>query len=154
MTLTRNRTSAIVLAVAAGSLLSACGGTPAGGDPGGKRLHELSGDPVFAAMPDGATSVNATKSPAHYRKPGFTGGGWTGPSVVVTFTSSASPVDVFRFFDSRAAENGWQPTASGALGLIDRWSKSYADGASATLFLARLGGSDYRLSGGIAPVSG
>jgi hypothetical protein len=141
--------------LATGSLLSACGGTPAGGDPGGTRLQELSSDRVFAALPAQATPAGVKRTPAHYRKPGFTGGGWTGPTVVVTFTSSAPPADVFGFFGQRAAAGGWQPTATGALGLTDRWSKDYSDGAPATLFLASLGnGSErtYLLSGGIAPV--
>jgi hypothetical protein len=67
---------------------------------------------------------------------------------------------VYRFFDRRAAAGGWRPTAAGALGFTDRWAKTYADGASATLFLAVLSGPQavsprvYRLSGGIAPVAG
>ena len=140
-----------------GSLLAACGGTPAGGDPGGTRLQELSSDPVFAALPEGATAVDVTRTPARYRKPGFTGGGWAGPSVVVTFKSSAPPADVFRFFDRLAAAGGWRPTATGALGVTDRWGKDYRDGASATLLLAQLGGGlerTYNLSGGIAPAGG
>ena len=112
------------------------------------------------ALPDGATTIGVTRSPAQYRKPGFSGGGWAGPSVVVTFESSAPPADVFRFFDRRAAAGGWRPTATGGLGFTDRWAKTYADGASATLFLALPGGPQaapervYRLSGGIAPVVG
>lgn len=140
-----------VALLATGSLLSACGGTPAGGDPGGKRLHELSNDPVFAALPEGATAVDVVRTPASYRKPGFSGGGWDGPSVVVTFTSSQPPADVFRFFDQRAASSGWTATASGALGLTDRWSKEYDGGAAATLLLANLRGTLYRLYGGVAP---
>ena len=143
-----------VALLATGSLLSACGGTPAGGDPGGKRLHELSGDPVFAALPGGATVVDVTRTPAQYRKPGFSGGGWDGPTVVVTFQSSEPPADVFRYFDGRAASSGWHATASGALGLTDRWSKEYDGGAQATLLLAHLRGPLYRLYGGVAPVGG
>ena len=139
-------------------LVSGGCGTPAGGDPGARRLHELGNDRVFAAFPDGATTIRVTRSPARHRQPGFTGGGWDGPSVVVTFTSSAPPADVYRFYARRAAAAGWRPTAKGALGLTDRWAKTYPSGAAATLSLALLSRSQaaservYRLSGGIAPV--
>ena len=139
-----------MLAIA--SLLLAACGTPAGGDPGGRRLRELSGDDVFAALPDGSTSVAVQRSPAHYRKPGFTGGGWDGPSVVVTFTSTAPPADVYGFYARRAAAAGWRPTARGALGLDDRWAKTYRDGAAATLILTLLRDGQYRLAGAVAPV--
>ena len=61
---------------------------------------------------------------------------------------------MFGFFGLRAASSGWHATASGALGLTDRWSKEYQDGAPATLLLAQLRGPLYRLYGGIAPVGG
>lgn len=144
--------------LAIGSLAAGCGGTPAGGDPGDKRLHELSSDQVFAALPDGAARVDLTEKPARYRKPSFGGGGWEGPSVVVTFRSSAAPDDVYRFFAERSADAGWRSTATGALGLADRWAKTYPDGAAATLVLTLLTRSQaaservYRLSGGVAPV--
>src|SRR5439155_7664832 len=113
---------------------------------------------VFAAVPQGAKTVKVARTPARYRKPGFTGGGWTGPSVVVTFTSSAPSAAVFRFYAQRAAAHGWRPTAKGALGFTDRWAKTYPDGAPATLGLALLTRSRaateriYSLSGGIAAV--
>jgi hypothetical protein len=115
-------------------------------------LHELGTDHVFAALPDGAKGIRVTRTPARYSQPGYTGGGWRGPSIVVTFTSSASPVGVFRFYGRRAAVAGWRPRAEGALGLTDRWAKTYPDdGASATLLLAQLGRGRYSLSGGVAP---
>lgn len=137
-------------------LLSSCGGTPAGGDPGGRRLKELASDPVFAAAPDGATGVQTTLTKAKYVKPGFTGGGWHGPGVLVTFTSTAPPADVYGFYDQSAQAAGWHPAASGGLGLTDRWAKTYADGASATLVLVLLTPSGtaterkYELAGSIA----
>jgi len=149
------------LFVALGSLLAAgCGGSAAGGDPGGRRLHELSNDPVFAATPAGATGVEVVKTPARHRQPAFQTGGWDGPSVVVTFTSSAPPEDVYRFYAQRAEASGWKGTASGSLGVTDRWAKTYADGARATLLLFSLTRSEgaaerqYRLAGGVAAVSG
>jgi hypothetical protein len=128
----------------------ACG-TPAGGDPGGRRFHELDADGVFAGLPGGAKRIRVKRTPAHYWQPGYTGGGWRGPSVVVAFTSSVSPAGVFRFYARRAAVAGWRPTAKGALGLSDRWTKTYPDGAPATLLLAQLGRGRYSLSGGVAP---
>jgi hypothetical protein len=140
-------------------LLVGCGGPPAGGDPGGRRFQELASDAVFAASPPGATRVHVARTPAVYRKPGFTGGGWDGPSVVVTFTSSAPPAGVYRYYARRAVAAGWRPTASGSLGLTDRWGKTYADGAAATLLLSvltRPSTVSHRviLGGGVAAVSG
>jgi hypothetical protein len=138
--------------LAVGSFVAVACGTPAGGDPGGRRLHELGTDHVFARLPDGAKQIRVTRTPARYSQPGFTAGGWRGPSIVIAFTSSASPVGVFRFYARRAAVTGWRPTAKGALRLTDRWAKTYrGDGASATLLLAQLGRGRYSLSGGVAP---
>jgi hypothetical protein len=146
--------------IAFGALtLAGCGDPPAGGDPGGKRLKELAGDRVFSARPANAKLVSVVKTKAAYTKPGFDGGGWRGPSIVVTFTSAARPVDVYRFYGIHAAGNGWRPLASGALRVTDRWTKIYPDGARATMSIVVLGvppgGAEgrYRLSGGIATVT-
>jgi hypothetical protein len=137
--------------VVVGMLLAACGGTrPAGGDPGGHRLRELSRDPVFTQLPPGAQDAAVEKTPAQYRKPGFTGGGWAGPAVVLSFTSGDDPASVFHYYDGLARSSGWAPKAAGSVG-IDRWTKTYPDGAPATLFLAKLPQGQYRLSGGVAP---
>jgi hypothetical protein len=144
--------------LASGSLLlTGCGGSPAGGDPGGRRLHELAIDRVFAAFPPGATGVHVTRTPAVHLQPGFTGGGWDGPSVVVTFASPAAPRSVYRFYARRALAAGWRPTASGSLGLTDRWTKTYADGGRATLLvsvLTRASAVSHRVfvDGGVATV--
>ena len=141
------------MALAIGSFLAVACGTPAGGDPGGRRLQELGNDRVFAGLPDDATKIRTTKTPAHYSQPGFTGGGWRGPGIVVMFTSSAPAAVVFRFYARRAAVAGWRPTAKGALGFTDRWKKTYPDnGAPATLLLTRTAKRVYFLSGGVAPV--
>jgi hypothetical protein len=140
------------------SLLAAgCSVTPAGGDPGGRRLKELSDDEVFAALPDGAKMVEETRTPARYRQPAFQTGGWDGPSVVIAFKSSAPPADVFRFYARRAAAAGWRPQAGPEAERARVWLKTYPDGAEATLLLTLLpssktGGQVYYLSGGIAPV--
>jgi hypothetical protein len=143
---------AVAVTLVTGSFLAVACGTPAGGDPGGRRLQELRSDYVFVGLPDGAKKIRVTRTPARYSEPGFTGGGWRGPSIVVTFTSSASPAGVFRFYARRATVAGWRPTAKGALGLTDRWVKTYpGDRASATLLLADLSRGRYSLSGGVAP---
>jgi hypothetical protein len=128
-----------------------CGAsTPAGGDPGDRRLHALRADPAVASPPPGAQSVAVHETKATYRKPGFDAGGWDGPSVVVTFTSSAGPAEVYRYYARRAEAAGWQPTAKGALNLTDRWAKTFDSGAPARLFLAQFPGSRYQLSASIA----
>jgi hypothetical protein len=158
-----SRAARRALLVALGSLLAAgCGGggKAAGGDPGGRRLHELSNDPVFAATPAAATGVDVTKTPARHRQPAFQTGGWDGPTVVVTFKSSEPPEDVYRFYAERAEAAGWKATASGSLGLTDRWAKTYPDGAPATLLLfsltraASAAARQYRLAGGVAAAQG
>jgi hypothetical protein len=138
-------------------LISGCGGSKAaGGDPGGRRLKELAADAVFAAKPQGATTFHVAQTPAKYAKPGFTGGGWHGPSVVVSFTSTTPTADVYRFYAQQAQAASWQPTASGSLGMTDRWAKTYADGATATLILSLLTRAPsaserrYELAGGIS----
>jgi len=113
---------------------------------------------VFAAAPSGATIVKLTRTPARYRKPGFEGGGWDGPSVTLTFRSQAPPGQVYRFYIRRAEAAGWRATASGALGLTDRWQKTYPDRAAAYLSLSLLTPPStaskrlYMLGGGVAPV--
>lgn len=139
-------------AVLVGSLLAGgCGSsTPPGGDPGDKRLHALQSDPAVMATPPGASDVSRDSTKAHYRKGGFDAGGWDGPTVAVRFASTADAADVFRFYADRARAAGWQETAKGALGLADRWKKTFGN-APATLFLAQVGPSRYQLLGGIAP---
>lgn len=146
------------MAVAAFALLAAgCGARAAGGDPGGKRLKELGRDAVFAAVPRGATLIRLTRTPARYRQPAFQTGGWDGPSVVLMLRSPAPPAAVYRFYGRRANAAGWHATASGAFGLTDRWTKTYADGARAYLSFALLtlptsvSPRLYRLAGGVTP---
>jgi hypothetical protein len=148
------RTAALL---ALGALtLAGCGGPPAGGDPGGKRLEELAGDSVFATSPPRTKTSSVVKTKAAYTKPGFDGGGWRGPSIVVTFRSAMRPADVYRFYGARAAAAGWTPLAAGALRVTDRWTKTYPDGARATLSITAFGippagtADTYFLSGGVA----
>jgi hypothetical protein len=163
MTRSAHRRRSVLAVLAAGALLAlgaGCGGgdTPAGGDPGGERLGALADDGVFATLPEDATDVETERREAQYREPGFGGGGWDGPAVVVTFTSATAPEEVYAFYERRAEAAGWTPTAAGRLGLTDRWAKTFPDGAPATLSLALLDDASpartYRLSGGIAPAPG
>jgi hypothetical protein len=146
---------ATLIAVLAASALASVGcgaGTPTGGDPGDKRLHALRADPAVASPPPGAQNIVKRETKATYRKPGFDAGGWDGPSVIVTFTSSASPAEVYGYYARRAEAAGWQPTAKGALDLADRWAKTFDGNAPARLFLAQFPGSRYQVTASIAAV--
>jgi hypothetical protein len=149
--------SAVFVALVVG--LAGCGTQP-GGDPGGRRLRELSRDSVFAAPAPRATTLRVTRTSARYVHPAFQGAGWDGPSVVVAFTSPASPADVFRFYAARAAAAGWKATRKDWRGLTDGWTKTYPDGARATLSLFQLdrvrptGRHRYSLAGGVAAAAG
>jgi hypothetical protein len=149
----------VALLALGGLTLAGCGGPPAGGDPGGRRLKELAADTVFSVRPANATLVSIVRTKAAYTKPGFDGGGWRGPSVVVTFTSAAHAIDVYRFYGVRAAAAGWARLAAGDLRVTDRWAKTYPDGARATMSITAFGISPggtahrYLLSGGIATVT-
>ena len=154
----RVRVALAGLAALAVTALSGCGGsTPKGGDPGNRRLKELSSDSVFTRLPNGATHVKTERHDAKYRKPGFSGGGWDGPTLIVTFKSTSPPAEVYRFYAQRAKTAGWKPTAAGGLGLTDRWAKTYSDGAPGSLVLVLLRSTPsehvYRLFGGVAPVT-
>jgi hypothetical protein len=125
-------------ALALGLGLAGCGSTPTGGDPGNQRLKELAADRVFAALPAGARPLGVERTPARYAEPGFTGGGWHGPSVVATFTSPAPEAGVYRFYASRARAAGWHATKTSVGGLADTWTKTFPDGAPAYLSLLHL----------------
>lgn len=147
------RATLIALLFASALAGAGCGSsTPAGGDPGDKRLHALRADPAVASTPPGAQGVETRETKATYRKPGFDAGGWDGPSVIVTFTSSDGPAEVYRYYARRAEAAGWQPTAKGSLNLADRWAKTFDGNAPARLFLAQFPGSRYQVTASIAPV--
>ncbi len=120
---------ALLVAVAAGC------GTPAGGDPGGRRLRELAADGVFTATPPDARGVVVRRIPALYRHPAFQGAGWDGPTVLVSFADSAPLATVYGFYARRAVAAGWRPSGRNGLGFTNRWAKTYPDGAAATLTL-------------------
>ncbi len=134
-------------------LLTGCGGPPPGGDPGGRRLKELAADRVLSARPSGSSLVSVVRTKAKYTEPGFEGGGWRGPSVMVTIRSREPAIDVLRFYGTRAVAAGWTPLAAGSLGVTDGWKKTYPDGALATLLVSPLPqpSGTIVLSAGIAP---
>jgi hypothetical protein len=158
LTRRRRRRALLATLLTLVSVAAVACGTPAGGDPGGKRLRELSNDPVFDARPPGAARVVLTRTPARYREPGFDAGGWHGPAVTATFRSEAPTAAVYGFYARRAKAAGWQATKSGALGLADTWTKTYPDGADAMLLLSLVARHPnasprrYTLAGGVAPV--
>jgi hypothetical protein len=101
-------------------------------------VHELAAEKVFTVTPPGlsqppsAVLSAARKHPAEF----FGRGGWDGPSVTVSFTSSAAPVSTLRFYGEQAAESGWHATAVGAYRVTDRWTKTYPDGTPAYLLVS------------------
>jgi hypothetical protein len=126
--------------------LAAAGcGNPPGGDPGNKRYDELRTDGVFAALPPGAHRLTTVARQAWVGSAGFGGKVWQGPSMVVTFEDRAPRSSVTRFYADRAAAAGWRATRAGV------WTKTYGDGAPATLLLVALPEGRYTLNGGVAP---
>jgi hypothetical protein len=131
---------------------------PAGsGDPGQRRLHQLSADPLFRALPPKATSPQLTLSPARVTVTGLLARGWSGPAVTLKFESSAAPLHVFAYYGEQARAAGWQPQGVGALRVPVVWRKTYANGATAWVsiftarpFADRPGPREYQLRGAIA----
>lgn len=152
----------ILAGMLAGAALvaSACGspgGKPPGGDPGNRRLHQLAADPIFAALPPGAGQPELKLTPASYQRPGFFGGGWSGPGVTRTFESSAPAISVYEFYGERAREEGWSVVGIGSLHVPSTWHKAYVNGATGylSLFTSRpfepaSGPRQYQLRGGIS----
>lgn len=112
--------------LAAGALIAGCAAPIPNPDPGNKQLHALASDPVFATLPPGAVRTSSHLHPASLRPGGwFQGGpGWDGPSVVLTFTSSESVEDVYRFYAQLAVAAGWSPYQKLSNGLTRDWQKS------------------------------
>lgn len=131
---------------------------PAGnGDPGDRRLHQLSADPIFRALPPKATSPRITLSPAKVTATGLLARGWSGPGVTLSFESSAAPRSVFGYYREQARADGWRPQGVGALHVPVVWHKTYANGADAWISIFtpqptadRPGPREYQLRGGIA----
>jgi len=127
----RNRRRLAGFALAAVIVLAGGCGSHPGGDPGNRRLKELSHDAVFAVFPPSATNVHVTRTPAKYVSTPFQGSGWNGPSVEVTFKSSAPVAEVYRFYAEKAAAVGWRATKRNVQGFVFQWDKTYSDRAQA-----------------------
>jgi hypothetical protein len=159
----RRAVRVVLLVLAAMGLLGwlvhrALNPVPAGkGDPGNRRLHQLADDPVFQALPPDTTSSRITLSPAKVRATGYLAVGWSGPSMTLTFETSADPRSVFEYYQEQAPAYGWRSQGVGALGVPVVWRKTYANGAeawisifTAQLFDDRSGPREYQLRGGIS----
>jgi hypothetical protein len=94
----------------------------------------------MTVSPPGLAQPAATVgTPAHKQSAGFGSGGWDGPVVTASFTTSAQPADVLRFYDEKATASGWRGTATaGAYRVTDRWTKTYPDGTPAWLIVTFL----------------
>jgi len=95
-------------------------------DPGNRRLDALAADPAFARLPPGAVRTGWQENPARYQSGVFAGAGWHGPSVILTFTSPQSVLDVYRFYAERAHQAGWTPWQKLSNGFTRSWSKHIA----------------------------
>lgn len=129
------------------------------GDPGDRRLRQLAADGVFDALPPDARSAKTTLNPAKYRETPFEGPGavWDGPSVILTFQSTAAPQTIYEYYDEQARAHDWVPHSTGALHITDSWAKTYSNGAEAYLRIStprpwepRSGPREYELTGSIS----
>lgn len=119
----KHRTWLAVLPLAA-TVVASCAGHGPSPDPVNRILHALATDPVFAKLPPGAVRTGWQEKPAKWRRTSlFTGGGWDGPAVIETFTSSQSVRDVYRFYAQRAAEGCWTPYQKLSPGFTRSWLK-------------------------------
>jgi hypothetical protein len=127
------------------------------GDPGNRRLYQLAADPIFHSLSASATSRRLTLSPAMYQQADFGVGGWSGPSVVLTFSSSKALRSVYAQVAEEARSDDWHPVNVSRFGSPESWYKTYPNGATATLGIVWLGPANpppgpiqYQLSGGIS----
>ena len=139
----------VFVVVAVVMLLAACSNVangPGTGDPGNKRLNQLSTDPIFASLPPGAQqSGPMVKSPAKYRTPAFQPAGWDGPAVKVTFADVQPPESVFLFYTANAVAAGWAPGSNrNVLGYPENWTKNFPGNWLASLGLIDMSASTAR----------
>ncbi len=125
-------------------------------DPGNQRMLQLSSDPVLLVTPEGATDVVRTEIPARYKGDPFSGHGWNGPGVCLTFKSQRPAVEVYEFYASEMSANGWtarrEIAVTAARRMTNAWEKVFPNGAKASLTLWKLDGDEFELSGSIDPV--
>jgi hypothetical protein len=106
----------------------------------------LADEGVFQSLPPGSHIAGPpVRTAARYTKPGFSGGGWHGPAVTLTFTNTNSPASVFSYFEDRLGAFGWTSNGNrNVLGYPQVWTKPYPGGSTAYLTLMDL---DLRTSG-------
>jgi hypothetical protein len=102
-------------------------------DPGNKLLTELSRDPVFAVPPPAANDVHLVRYPAAYVNEGLGESSWENPHIMLTFKSSAPPIEIFRFYAQRASVAGWRVTKRNPRGVPTDWEKVYDGGTYAAM---------------------
>jgi hypothetical protein len=131
--------SALVACLLVASL-SGCRTTTSGGEPGSVHLNLLADEQVFQSLPPGSHAAGPpVRAPAWYAQPGFSGGGWHGPAVTLTFTNSDSPASVFSYYEARVASFGWTATGNrNVMGYPQVWTKPYPGGSKAYLTLLDL----------------
>jgi len=114
------------------------GGAPSNGDPGGRKLAQLRGDPVFGSVPPGATAQPLVATAATHRPAGLDGGDDDAPAVSRNLTSSAASASVFAFYDQLATSHGWMMAGHNYAGQPSSWRKTYPRGLKAVLQLIDL----------------
>lgn len=120
--------------------VTACSaGTRGSSDPGGHQLAQLRADPLFGALPPGATADGPVlTSPAVRRSGAFGGGADSGPAVSARLSSTQPSASVFQFYAELAAANGWTARTTNAAGLTNQWHKRYPSGLQADAVLSAL----------------
>lgn len=141
ISVSRVRAAFAALALLAGlcNLTGCSSGTSGSSDPGGHDLALLRADPLFAALPPGATADGpVAASPARRRSDPFGGGADAGAAVSAQLSSPEPPATVFEFYGDLAAANGWTGHATNAAGLTNKWHKQYPSGLNADAVLTDL----------------
>ena len=117
--------------------LEACGPAQGTGDPGDKRLNQLSADAIFASLPSGAQLIgHIEKTPAKWQDNGwFEPSGWNGPSVRLTFSDPRTPDTALAFYANLAIASGWVGNGNKKDGFAVDWTKKFSGGWQGSLGL-------------------
>jgi hypothetical protein len=116
-----------LLLLAACAVSVSCSGRPPDPDPGNRTLRLLAADPMAVRLPPGAVRVSREEAPERFQDEGWFGGTtWVGPHVDVTFRSSRSVADVYRFYAVVAASDGWKPWTELTKGITRGWTMDIA----------------------------
>lgn len=114
------------------------GGAQSNGDPGGRGLAQLRGDPVFGSVPPDLSAQPPVATPATHRPAGLDGGGDDAPAVSRDLTSSSAPARVFAFYDQLATSHGWTTAGQNYAGQPNSWRKTFPSQLKAVLQLIDL----------------